>query len=169
MLCAAAALGLNLRGWEEMSPTVTGVINSAFSAGILIYAVVFFMIGFFSFAFIFAGLGSTVSRMEDAGSVNSIPMLLIVVTFLLAMSGLMTPNALYVRICSFVPFLSPMVMFVRICMTEVPAHEVALALALNCAYVLGAGYISSKIYRVGVMMYGNAPKLRDIVRYIKQA
>ncbi|MDR0445689.1 MAG: ABC transporter permease, partial [Oscillospiraceae bacterium] len=169
MLAAAATLSLNFGGWEAMSPMIAGIINSAFSAGILVYAVVFFLLGFFSFAFIFAGLGSTVSRMEDASSVNSVPMLLVVATFLLAMSGLMVPNAIHVKICSFVPFLSPMIMFVRICMTEVPVYEIIIALALNCVYVLGSGYISSKIYRVGVMMYGNPPKLRDIIRYIRQA
>jgi ABC-2 type transport system permease protein len=169
MLCAAASMGLNLRGWESLSPVVAGVINSAFSAGILIYAVVFFLLGFFSFAFIYAALGSTVSRMEDAAGVATLPMLLIVATFLLAMSGMMTPSAAYVRICSFVPFISPMVMFVRVCMTSVPAYEIAAALALNCAYVFGSGFVGAKIYRVGVMLYGNAPKLKDIVRYARQA
>jgi ABC-2 type transport system permease protein len=169
MLCAAATLALNLRGWEAMSPMVTGVINSAFSAGILIYAVSFFLLGFFSFAFVFAALGSTVSRMEDAGTVTSIPTLLTVATFLLAMSGMMVPNALYVRVCSFIPFISPMVMFVRICMTDVPVYEIILALALNCAYILGTGFLSAKIYRVGVMLYGKAPKLREIARYVRRA
>ncbi|MDR1589130.1 MAG: ABC transporter permease [Oscillospiraceae bacterium] len=169
MLCAAAALGLNLRGWEMMSPVMAGIINSAFAAGILVYAVVFFLFGFFSFAFIYAGLGSTVSRMEDAGNVTVIPMILILAAYLLGISSIMTPYAIYVRICSYVPFLSPMIMFVRICMTDVPPYEIAAVIALNCAYVFGLGYISAKIYRVGVMMYGKAPKLRDIARYVRQA
>jgi ABC-2 type transport system permease protein len=136
---------------------------------VLIYAVVFFLLGFFSLAFIYAALGSTVSRMEDAGSVGMLPMLLVVATFLVSMAGLMTPGAVYVKICSFVPFLSPTVMFVRICMSEVPPLQIAAALAINAGCILGSGFISTKIYRVGVMLYGKPPKLRDIVRYVRQA
>jgi ABC-2 type transport system permease protein len=81
----------------------------------------------------------------------------------------MTPNAAYIKICSFMPFLSPMVMFVRICMSEVPAVQIAAALAINIACILGTGWISTKIYRVGVMMYGKKPKMREIIRYVRQA
>jgi ABC-2 type transport system permease protein len=85
------------------------------------------------------------------------------------MAGLMTPNAVYVKICSFVPFLSPMVMFVRICMSEVPPVQIAAALVINIGCILGSGFLSTKIYRVGVMMYGKKPKMREIIRYVRQA
>jgi ABC-2 type transport system permease protein len=169
MLCATVSLNVNQRGWEELSPTTAGIVHSIFSSGLLIYAVIFFLLGFFSFAFIFAALGSTVSRLEDANSVAMIPMLLIVATFFISMIGMTNPTALYVRICSFAPFISPMVMFVRICMTDIPLHETLLGIALNCAYVFGSGWISAKIYRVGIMLYGKPPKLRDIARYARQA
>jgi ABC-2 type transport system permease protein len=169
ILCAAVSLGVNRQGWEEMSPGMAGVISSALSAELLIYAVLFFLLGFFSFAFLYAGLGSTVSRIEDAGSVTTLPTVLIIATFLVAMSGMTAPGALYVRICSFAPFMSPMVMFVRVCMTDVPFYEALAALALNCAYVFVSGWISAKIYRVGVMLYGKKPNFADIVRYVRQA
>jgi ABC-2 type transport system permease protein len=169
MLCAAVSLGANMRSWERLSPEVAGIISATFSAGLMLYAVVFFLLGFFSYAFIYAAMGSTVSRMEDAGAVATLPMILVVATFMVSMAGLAMPSAAYVTVCSFVPFLSPMVMFVRLCMTEVPLYEVLAAVALNCAYVFCSGWASAKIYRVGVMLYGNAPKPRDLLRYIKQA
>jgi ABC-2 type transport system permease protein len=169
LLCAAVSMAANMRGWEALSPEVAGVIGSTLSAGLLLYAVAFFLLGFFSYAFIYAAMGSTVSRIEDASAVATIPMILVVATFMVSLSGMMAPNAGYVRACSFVPFLSPMVMFVRVCMTETPLYEVLAALALNCAYVFCSGWVSAKIYRVGVMLYGNAPKPRDLIRYIRQA
>ncbi|MDR1438528.1 MAG: ABC transporter permease [Clostridiales bacterium] len=169
LLCAAASLGANMGGWQRMAPEVAGIIGATLNSGLLLYAVAFFLVGFFSYAFIYAALGSTVSRVEDASSVSLLPTLLVVATFVVSMSGLATPAAAYVRACSFVPFLSPMVMFVRICMTEVPLYEALGALALNCAYVLCFGWASAKIYRVGVMLYGNAPKPKDLLRYIRQA
>ncbi|MDR1059655.1 MAG: ABC transporter permease [Clostridiales bacterium] len=169
MLCAAASLGANMRSWERLSPEIAGIISATFSAGIMVYAVAFFLLGFFSYAFIYAAMGSTVSRMEDAGAVATLPMILVVATFMVSMAGMAMPSAPYVTVCSFVPFLSPMVMFVRVCMTEVPLYEVLAAIALNCAYVFCSGWVSAKIYRVGVMLYGNAPKPRDILRYIRQA
>jgi ABC-2 type transport system permease protein len=118
---------------------------------------------------LYAAFGSTVTRMEEANSVAILPMFLFIAAFLVAMTGLPHPGALYVRVCSFVPFLSPLVMFMRICMTEVPLWESVLAIALNAAYVFGAGWAGAKVYRVGVMLYGNAPKLKDILRYVRQA
>ncbi|MDR0863038.1 MAG: ABC transporter permease, partial [Oscillospiraceae bacterium] len=169
MLTAAIVLGVNLQGWTEFSPLVGGIITSTFSAGLFVYAVVFFLLGFFAFAFLYAAMGSTVSRMEDASSTATLPMLLVMVTFFVSISALMAPEALYVRICSFVPFLSPLVMFVRMCMSEVPVYQTVIAIVANCFYVFGSGWVSAKIYRVGVMMYGKPPKFRDIIRYIRQS
>jgi ABC-2 type transport system permease protein len=169
ILCAVAALRLNLAGWTALSPMVSSVITASLSGGLFAYAIIFFLLGFFMFAFLYAAVGSTVTRMEEANSVVVLPMFLFIAAFLVAMTGLPQPGALYVRVCSFVPFLSPLVMFMRICMTEVPFWESALAIALNVAYVLATGWAGAKVYRVGVMLYGNAPKLKDILRYVRQA
>jgi ABC-2 type transport system permease protein len=166
ILAAVLSLKLNAAGWADFAPVVAAVISTSFSSGLFIYAVVFFMLGFFSFAFVYAALGSTVSRMEDANSVMTVPMFLFIGAFLVAMTGLMSPGATYIKVFSYLPFFSPLVMFQRICMSEIPTWESLLVIALNVGYILGVGWVGAKIYRVGVMLYGNAPKLRAILKYV---
>jgi len=168
-ISAFAVLKLNAASWNEISPMIGGIVNSSLSSGIFLYAVVFFLLGFFTFSFLFAAVSSTVSRQEDAQSVIMIPMLLFIAAFMIAMMGMANAGASYVTVCSFVPFLSPMVMFMRICMDAATPAEIFISIALNLVYLLGVGYVGAKIYRVGVMLYGTKPKIGDLIRYIRQA
>jgi ABC-2 type transport system permease protein len=73
---------------------------------------------------------------------------------------------LAMRICSFIPFTSPMAMFTRIAMSTVPWYEIAVSIAILAGSAVGIGYLSAKIYRVGVLLYGTAPKMRDILKML---
>jgi len=169
MLAVGLSIRLNLEGWMEMSPMVGEIMSMSLSGGLFAYAVIFFLLGFFSFAFVYAGVGSTVSRMEEAGAVQSVPMLIFVAAFFVAMAGMVAPGSMWVRVLSYVPFFSPMVMFMRICVTDMPGWEIALGIVLNVLYMMGAGIVAARIYRVGVLMYGKAPKFIDIIKYILPA
>jgi len=152
-----------------MSPFVGAIINMSLSSGMFFYAFLYFLIGFFTYAFVYAAAGSTVGRPEDERTVVMIPTLLFVAAFLVSFTGMMAPGQTYVKICSYIPFISPMVMFMRICVADVSAIEIIIGTALNIVYLLGAGWVSTKIYRVGIMLYGTTPKLKDIIRYIREA
>lgn len=167
ILFAVASINLNIDSWSEFNPFVASILQSSLSFGTFVYVIVFFLLGFFSYAFIYAALASTVSRVEDANSVTMIPQLLIIVSFFVAMAGLATPEALYIKVLSFVPFISPLIMFLRVSLLDVPLIQVLICATVNVVYILGIGFISSKIYRVGIMLYGNKPKLKTIVSYIR--
>ncbi|MBO5973725.1 MAG: ABC transporter permease, partial [Clostridia bacterium] len=72
-------------------------------------------------------------------------------------------------VCSYLPFTSPMAMFTRIAMSTVPAYEIAVSIALLIVSAAGVGYISAKIYRVGVLLYGAKPKPSALLKAIKKA
>ena len=76
---------------------------------------------------------------------------------------------LLMKVCSFVPFTSPMAMFTRIAMSVVPTGEIILSIAILILSVLAVGYISARIYRVGVLLYGTPPKPAAILRAIRKA
>lgn len=163
------SLRANLSAWKEFFPAVASVFDLSLSANLFIYAIIFFLLGFFTFAFVYAALASTVSRMEDASGAQMIPMFLFIAAFMVAVFGLTTPDALYIRICSFVPFLSPLIMFMRICTTEIPTFQIFIAIGLNIVYIWITGFISSKIYKVGVMLYGNKPSPITIIKLVRNA
>ena len=166
LITAFLALQFNQEGWVEFAPAVAVIFEMSISLDLILLAVVFFVLGFTSYAFLWAGFASTVSRLEEANSVVMIPMLLFVAAFLVAMSGIATPTADFVVITSFVPFLSPLIMFMRICLTDVPPIHIIAAIAINIGTIILAAFVASRIYRVGVMMYGKAPNMKDILKYI---
>ena len=69
-------------------------------------------------------------------------------------------------VCSYVPFTSPIAMFTRICMSTVPWYEIAISIAILIGSTFGIGVLSAKIYRVGVLMYGTTPKIRNIIKAV---
>jgi ABC-2 type transport system permease protein len=129
--------------------------------------VLFFLMGVFAYAFLYAALASTVSRMEDANNAAGVPMMMIVAGFFAAMMALMAPGAAWVTVLSYVPFFTPMVMFTRICLGTAEVWEVTLAVGLQLATIVLTGWLGGRIYRMGTLMYGNNLNLKDMLAAIK--
>ncbi len=128
----------------------------------IVYAVVFFILGYLLFAMIAAMLGSIVSRIEELQQIMTPMTLLIVVAFMLAMFGLTTPDALYIKITSFIPFFTPMIMFLRIGTSDPALWEIILSIGLLAATIVLLAYFAAKVYRGGVLMYGKTASLKDL-------
>ena len=133
--------------------------------------VVFFILGFLIYAFMFGAVGSTASKLEDINtSVMPITMLFIIafVVVMTSMSSGEVDNTLML-VCSYIPFTSPMSMFTRIAMSTVPWYEIGASIAILIGSTIGVGVLSAKIYRVGVLMYGTTPKIKDIIKAVWKA
>ncbi|MEE1056794.1 MAG: ABC transporter permease [Acutalibacteraceae bacterium] len=156
---------INKEYWDK-----DGIISSIFDIPfeLLIYMLIFFVLGFFIYAFMFGAVGSTASKLEDINtSVMPITMLFIisfmVVMFSLGSNTIDTPLMI---VCSYIPFTSPVAMFTRIAMSTVPWYEITISIAILVGSVVGIGIISAKIYRVGVLLYGTTPKISSILKSI---
>jgi ABC-2 type transport system permease protein len=128
---------------------------------------IYFLLGFFAYGYVYASLASTVSRMEDANSAAGLPMMLIIAGFLSSMMGLMNPSAPWVAVLSYVPFISPMVMFMRFALGAASVWEAIVGGVLQLLTILGMGFIGSRIYRMGTLMYGKKLSLKDLAAAIK--
>src|SRR5690625_3954792 len=128
---------------------------------LIIYGVVFFLLGYLLYATLAAMFGSLVNRSEDANQAVTPLILLLVVAFLIAMSGLTSPQTSLVTITSFIPFFSPMVMLLRVGMLDVPVWEVALSISLLIGTIIIVGLIGARVYKGGVLMYGGTNPLKD--------
>ncbi len=149
------------------------IIDSIFNIPpeLLVYMLVFFILGFLIYAFMFGAVGSTASKLEDINtSVMPITMLFIIafVVVMTSMSSGNVDNTLMV-VCSYVPFTSPMSMFTRIAMSAVPWYEIAISIAILIGSTISVGVLSAKIYRVGVLMYGTTPKISNIIKAVWKA
>ena len=149
------------------------IIDSIFNIPpeLLVYMLVFFILGFLIYAFMFGAVGSTASKLEDINtSVMPITMLFIV-AFIVVMTSMSSGNVdnTIMKVCSYIPFTSPMSMFTRIAMSTVPWYEIAISIGILVASTFGIGILSAKIYRVGVLMYGTSPKISNIIKAVWKA
>ena len=119
----------------------------------------------------FGAVGSTASKLEDINtSVMPITMLFVIafVVVMTSMSSGNVDNTLMV-VCSYIPFTSPMAMFTRIAMSTVPIYEIAASIAVLIGSAAAVGFVSAKIYRTGVLLYGSKPKLTSLLKAVWKA
>lgn len=149
------------------------LINSLFNIppDLLGYMLVFFVLGFLIYAFMFGAVGSTASKLEDINTSVMPITVLFVIAFVVVMTSMASGNVdnTLMVVCSYIPFTSPMAMFTRIAMSTVPVYEIAASVAVLIGSAAGVGYISAKIYRVGVLLYGSKPKLTSLLKAVWKA
>ncbi|ARF16789.1 ABC transporter permease [Sporosarcina ureae] len=133
----------------------------------LVYAVIFFLLGYFLYATLAALLGSLVSRTEDVQQMIMPMSLLIVAAFIIAATGLGNPELGYLKIASFIPFFAPLVMFLRVGMLDLPLWEPLLSIGIMVVTIFILGWFGAKVYRGGVLMYGPSRSLKDLKKAIQ--
>lgn len=132
----------------------------------VIFAFVFFILGYLLYATIAAMLGSLVSRLEDVNQMVAPLSYLIIAAFLIAMFGLSTPDATFITVTSYIPVFTPMIMFLRVGMLSLPLWEIILGIGLLVVSIIIIAILGAKVYRGGVLMYGKSASLKDIKQAI---
>ncbi|MBR2311208.1 MAG: ABC transporter permease [Oscillospiraceae bacterium] len=135
------------------------------------YMLVFFLMGFLIYAFLFGAIASTVSKLEDINTAVQPVTFLFLFGFMVVIFSMTSGNVdnLLMRICSYIPFTSPMAMFTRIAMSAVPWYEIAVSVGVLVGTTVGTGFLAAKIYRAGVLMYGTAPKIGTLIKTVWKA
>lgn len=159
------SLSGNLEGMTGGMFEYFGVGDIAVST--FIFAVVFFLLGYFLYATFAAFLGSLVSRIEEIQQIILPMTLLIVAGFMIAMFGLNNPDNSFIQVTSFIPFFAPMIMFLRVGMLEVPLWEIGLSIGILIATIVLLALFGAKVYRGGVLMYGKSSSLKDIKKALQ--
>ncbi|MDF2837431.1 MAG: type transporter [Paenibacillus sp.] len=134
---------------------------------LLVYAVLFFLTGFFLYATLYAAIGSIVSRTEDLGQAVMPMTFISLAGFYIAIFSISSPDSLLVKITSYIPIFSPFVMLLRIGLTDVPMWQTLLSFGILLVSIYAAVYVSAKIYRTGVLMYGKRPSWKEIRKAMK--
>jgi ABC-2 type transport system permease protein len=134
---------------------------SAIGLPIIASVIFWFILGYAFYAFLYAAVGSTVSRQEDLQGALMLPIVLILPGYLFAISAIENPDALVPRIASLMPMWAPFVMPVRIAAGSVPAWEVAIAVVGSIAGAVALVWIGSRVYRGALLRTGTKVKLRD--------
>ena len=138
-------------------------------ASLLFYFALFFLLGYLLYSTMFAALGAVVNSEQEAQQLQMTVMWFLIIPMLVAQLVIRAPNSTAAVVLSLIPFFTPMLMFLRINLITPPAWQVALSIALLLATNLAVLWLSARIYRVGILMYGKRPTLPELVRWVRAA
>ncbi|WP_127594587.1 ABC transporter permease [Paenibacillus lautus] len=134
---------------------------------LLVFGLVFYILGYFLYAMLYAAIGSIVSRTEDLGQAVMPITMLSLVAFYIAIFSLSAPNSMLMKVSTYIPFISPTTILVRIGLGNIPVWEILLSLAILVVAILVFGWLAAKIYRTGVLMYGKRPTFKELRKAMK--
>lgn len=139
------------------------------SIAIWLLYIAYFLLGFLLYAALFAAVGAMVGSEQEAQQAAQPVILLIVASVVFMQPVLFDPSGTLARVTTIIPFMSPILMPMRMSMVPVSAGELAASLgvlALSCVAVI---WLAARIYRVGLLMYGKRPSLRELARWVRYA
>ncbi len=136
-------------------------------AYIFVYFVLFFILGYFLYATIYAAVGSMVNSEKEAQQLLMPVTMFLVVPILLLMYVLRNPNGGFAVVMSLIPFFAPTLMLMRICVLLPPFSQILLSILLLVLTTVGMIWLTAKIYRVGILMYGKRPSLPEIAKWLR--
>lgn len=122
--------------------------------------------GYLFYSSIYAAIGSAVDNIQDASQLQTVAVVPIILGMVFSMSVINDPNSTLAFWLSMIPFTSPMVMMARIPF-GIPAGQIVASLAILYASVVFLIWLSAKIYRVGIFMYGKKPTFKELIRWAK--
>ena len=155
-----------LSGEDGTSMIISTLSNLDFGQILLVFAV-YFILGYLLYASLFAAIGSAVENEADTNQLQmpvTIPLLL---GFIIAIYAFKSPDSAVVFWGSMIPFTSPVVMLARIPF-GVPAWELWLSAGILLLTFIACGWLSAKIYRVGILMFGKKSTFKDLWKWLKQ-
>jgi ABC-2 type transport system permease protein len=159
-----ALYGVNLLASRGVSTNIPGVPFLHY-----VYFGLFFLLGYFIYATLYALVGSMSTTAQEGGQLAMPIILILVVSFYLFLPVSRSPDSALSFWVSMFPFSAPVTMLVRIVTQTPPFWQIALSLLIGFGSVLVIMWIASRIYRVGMLMYGKRASIPEALRWARQA
>ena len=173
-LMAGKVLGLS--GLAITQVAVWGLIATALAInlnfqfvdlGQAVLLFVYFLLGYLFYAAIFIGFGAPVTTEQEAQQITSYLVFLVILPIVIAIPAIQNPNAAWLQILSFVPFLTPTMMALRITILTPSPWEIIGTIIILLISTLGAMWIAGRIFRIAILATGTRPGLREMFRWIR--
>jgi ABC-2 type transport system permease protein len=154
---AATGVGAATQGFGGLSAAVLGV------------SIAYFILGFIFYATLYAAVGSMVNSDQEAQQAQTPVMLLLMSGWIFVNPVLINPNSTLAVVLSWLPWASPIIMPIRMGLTDVAPASIVGSLAVALAGSLCAVWLAARIYRVGMLMYGKKPTMAELAKWIRYA
>ncbi len=159
-----------LWGGSAYAVTLQRGININVSTVSLLYFIIYFVLGFLLYTSILAAIGSICNTIKEAQSLMWPVTLLVIIPTVAWFNLARNPDGTLARVLSFIPPLTPMVMVLRIVASrELPFLEIVASTILLAAFVPVVMWVAARVFRTGILMYGKRPRLREVLRWLKQS
>ena len=133
------------------------------------FFVLFFVLGFLFYSTLFAGIGAICNTDQEAQQLQTPLVMCLAFTFIIPLAVMQNPDGTFATVCSMIPFFAPILMFMRINILMPPAWQIALSVAICSRASTSPALLSAKIFRVGILMYGKRPDVREVFKWIRRA
>jgi ABC-2 type transport system permease protein len=133
----------------------------------IFFFVAFFLFGYIMYSSIAAALGAMTNSEQELQQLNMFLVMPLAFCMLCLVAVIKNPDSVLSRVVSLIPFCSPLLMNFRVSIGNPQPWEIVLSFVLMTLTILGILWIASRIYRVGILMYGKKPNLPEILRWLK--
>jgi ABC-2 type transport system permease protein len=151
---------LSERGLNIQLPSVPPIF--------FLFFFLFFLLGYFVYATVYALVGSVVTTTQEGGQLAMPILFMLIIGFYFAFPVIRSPNSSLAFWVSMFPFFSPITMIVRIVTQTPPFWQIILSLVIGYATVILLMWLTARIYRIGMLMYGKRATVPEVMRWIKQ-
>ncbi len=151
---------------SEMALQIQEVLNSINLKAILSCFIVYFVGGYLLYASLYSAIGGSLDQQEDAQQFMTPMIILMVFALYAGMYSMDNPDGPLAFWCSLIPFTSPIVMMVRL-PYDVPIWELVLSVVILYVTAIAITWVSARIYRVGILMYGKKPSLKEMLKWLR--
>lgn len=155
-----------INGGMATLPAMQNLLGGVNFTELLICFIIYFLGGYMLYASLFAAIGSAVDNESDTQQFVLPITMLIIFAFYAALYSIENPDGPLSFWCSMIPLTSPIVMMVRIPF-GVPYWQLALSIAILIASFIGITWMSARIYRIGILMYGKKPSVKEMIKWLK--
>lgn len=152
---------------EEYLPATMGMFLDIPSEVLVTFAI-FGVGGFIFYAFMYGALGALVSKIEDLNKTAGSAQMIIMIVYMVTLFGIMEPDSILMKVCSYLPISSYSAMFARVAMGSVAMWEIVLSAVILYVSVVGMGILGGKIFRNSTLRYGNPIKLSNALKSIRK-
>lgn len=151
--------GVSVGGVSLDAHFLTPVILASF--------LMFFLLGFFLYATLYAGIGAMCNSVQDSQQFHGPLMMGLVIPMMLLSVIMRAPDSTLAVVLSMIPLFAPMLMFIRVCVETPPLWQILLSMGLLAGSIWLSARMAGKLFRMGILMYGSSPTWASLARALR--
>ena len=151
-----------------LSTPFAGLFAGIKISWIFCLALIYFILGYFLFAVSIACAAAISTSTREAQQTSMIFSMFAILPMAFAQFIIQAPNSIIAKSLTYFPYTSPFITMMRLPLTEVPFHEIAISIVILIISIIAITKLSGKIFRMGMLMYGKRASVREVIGFLRE-